>query len=155
MCFAEFVQLIPQQMYPVKKIDPSLWYLEVIGDSSGSGLMFGVMGQAAVGFGIWELVLRGGLLGFILARIHRWYFLKRSSSFSATLFYVWLCINVYYTFRGSTFSLVTPVVYQLMPVLFLIQLAGAVSSFSRGPCRHWARTTSFQGNLHVRNLRED
>ncbi len=140
--FADFLQLIPRQICPVQKIDPSLWYLEVIDCHSGSGFMFGVLGQAAVGFGIWELVLRGALLGFILAKIHRWYVLKHSSCFLATLFYVWLCTRVYYTFRASTFYFVTFIVYQVIPVFLLIQLPEIARSFSRGIGRRRPRVTS-------------
>ena len=150
--FGDLFRPIPQQIFPGRKIDPGQWYLDVLGvRGQGQGCMFGVLGQAAVGFGIWELALRGALLGFILAKIHRWYVSKGSCSFFATLFYVWLCTRIYYTFRASTFYPVTEIIYEIIPVFVLIALPSAVKSCWR-KAGFW---DSSGRNLYVRYMRKD
>jgi hypothetical protein len=85
--------------------------------------MFGVIAQAIVGFGLLELVLRGALVGLLFAWAQRWY-TRRAARFLPTLVYVWLCVWSYYTFRASTFYLLSPIIYRLLPVVVLIY-AGA------------------------------
>ena len=71
--WSEFLMLIPQQLLPVEKIDPSFWYLIESGLSeTGSGYMFwrsrgeagetrsfscgrGVSGRAGAGFVLWNI----------------------------------------------------------------------------------------------------
>ena len=110
---------VPQQLLPIKKIDPSEWYLGVKGINDQTGYMFGVIAQSVIGFGLLELALRGAVLGVIFAAAGRWY-TRRSSRFLPTLFYVWLCVWSYYTFRASTFYLLSPIIYRVLPALALI-----------------------------------
>ena len=56
--WSEFVNFIPQQIAPFQKIDPANWYLTLLGDNT-SGYMFGVLSQAAIGWGRPELIVRG------------------------------------------------------------------------------------------------
>ncbi len=68
---ADILRLIPQQLLPFDKLDQSLWYLDVVGlGGTGVGLMFGVVSEAAVGLGIFEMVLRGVAVGVIFGSIH-------------------------------------------------------------------------------------
>jgi hypothetical protein len=135
---SDCLMLVPQQICPIEKIDPSQWYLRLIGlQNTGAGLMFGVISQAIVGLDWLELALRGVILGFILARIHRWY-LRNSYSFFVTLFYVWLCIRIYYSFRASTFYLMALVVYEIIPAFLLIKTMPGLLRFLR-PNRGTAR----------------
>ena len=128
---SDFLMLVPQQICPVEKIDPSQWYLGLLGQqNTGVGFMFGVISQAIVGLDWLELAIRGAILGFILAQIHRWY-LRNSSSFFVVLFYVWLCIRIYYTFRASTFYLMTFMVYEIVPAFLLIKTLPGLLRFLR------------------------
>jgi hypothetical protein len=116
---SDFVMPVPQQLLPFKKIDPSLWYVEVKGIKNQTGFMFGVIAQSVIGFGRLELALRGAVVGVIFAWSGRWY-RRRSSRFLPTLFYVWLCVWSYYTFRASTFYLLSPIIYRVLPAMALI-----------------------------------
>jgi len=120
--------LPPQQLLPFEKIPASEWYLRQIGLSkTGIGLMWGVISQSIIG-GDWiELALRGAILGYILAKIHRWY-IKHQSEFIATLVYVYLCLRVYYTFRSTTLSLLTNLIWELIPFLILLKLGSTILS---------------------------
>jgi len=74
--WADFVSIVPQQFLPFKKIDPSEWYLhqfvpDLIKLYQGYG--FGVLSEAAVGFGYPEIIVKGLLIGSIFARIVQWY----------------------------------------------------------------------------------
>ena len=46
---SDLYMVIPSQLLPFEKIDPSLWYIDVLGDRSGIGFMFGILAQAALG----------------------------------------------------------------------------------------------------------
>jgi hypothetical protein len=110
---------VPQQLLPVKKIEPSQWYLDVRGLDGRTGYMFGVIAQSVIGFGLLELALRGAAVGLLFAWAQRWY-ARRSSRFLPTLVYLWLCVWSYYTFRASTFYLLSPIINRLLPVVALI-----------------------------------
>jgi hypothetical protein len=112
--WSEVLMLIPQQLLPIQKIDPSLWYLIESGFSeSGSGYMFGVQSQAEVGWGNPELLLRGVVLAVVLGFLHRQYS-RHSASFLPTVCYVWLLTAVYYSYRAATFYWVTFIAFRLL-----------------------------------------
>ena len=112
--WSEVLMLIPQQLLPIQKIDPSIWYLIESGFSeTGSGYMFGVQSQAEVGWGNPELLLRGVLLAVVLGFLHRQYS-KHSASFLPTVCYVWLLTAIYYSYRAATLYWVTFVAFRLL-----------------------------------------
>ena len=114
--------VIPSQVLPFEKWDPSEWYLEVIGArGTGVGYMFGVMAQAVLGFDWIELVARGALLGLLAALLHRWY-VRRARRFWPTAFYAFVGIWSYYTVRATSFYLVHFVVYQFVSVMVVVAL---------------------------------
>jgi hypothetical protein len=114
---ADFYLEIPSQFLPFQKIDPSNWYIEIIGQGGvGIGFMFGVMSQAVVGLGWTELALRGFILALFLALLHRWY-VRHATQLWPTLFYLFVAIWIYYTMRATTFWFVYYIVYRFLPVL--------------------------------------
>lgn len=123
----DFITILPpQQLMPFEKVPAAEWYLREIGMSgTGWGGMWGVISQSIVGLDWIELALRGALLGYILARFHRWY-LKHQSGFLATLLYMFFCIKVYYTFRDTTFSLLANLVWEIIPFYLLLCIGAAI-----------------------------
>jgi hypothetical protein len=121
--WSEFINFIPQQIAPFEKMDPSNWYLTLHGSSGG--LMFGVMSQAAVGAGRVELVVRGILLGVALGLINRT-FARPGLSMTAAVFYVWLVIKIYYTYRATTFYIMTEALLYFAPFVVLTKIAAAI-----------------------------
>jgi hypothetical protein len=123
----DFITILPpQQLMPFEKVAASEWYLREIGLSkTGLGLMWGVISQSIVGLDWLELALRGAILGYILARFHRWY-LKHQSGFLETLLYMFLCLKVYYTFRDTTFSLLANLVWEVIPFYILLRIGVAI-----------------------------
>ncbi len=112
--------LIPSQLLPFTKIDPADWYLQAVGlQGSNVGFMFGIMAQAAIGFGAAELIVRGILLGLLLGAIHRWY-AKRQSKFWATAFYVFVLVWVYYSVRSTMLAWLYFICYAFLPVASII-----------------------------------
>src|SRR5262249_15382172 len=94
--FSELYMVIPGQLLPFEKWDAAEWYLEVIGlRNLNVGYMFGVMSQVVIGLDWVELAVRGVLLGWIFAWMHRWY-VRHASEFWAALFYLFLCVWSYY-----------------------------------------------------------
>ena len=128
----DFITILPpQQILPFEKVGASEWYLREIGMSgTGQGFMWGVISQSIVGLDWIELALRGGILGFLLAKLHRWY-VRNQSGFMATLLYVYLCLKVYYTFRDTTFSLLPYFVWEVIPFYMLLRMGSAFLSISR------------------------
>jgi hypothetical protein len=122
----DFISILPpQQIMPFEKVPASEWYLRMIGFSgTGLGFMWGVITQCIVGWDWLEIILRGAILGYILARLHRWY-LKHQTEFLATLVYTFLCVKVYYTFRDTTGSLLTNLVWEIVP-FYLVLCIGMV-----------------------------
>jgi hypothetical protein len=120
---ADLYMSIPSQLLPFEKLEPSTWYSAAIGVPPG--LMFGVLAQAALGLGRVELVLRGIALGLFFGLMHRWY-VRRAGRFWPTLFYLFLGVWTYYSFRATSFWFMTFILYQFLPVLAatkVIQLA--------------------------------
>ncbi len=125
----DFITILPpQQLIPFEKIAASEWYLREIGLSgTGLGLMWGVISQSIIGLDWLELALRGAILGYILARFHRWY-LKHQSGFLETLVYMFFCLRMYYTYRDSTFGPLANLVWEVIPFYILLRIGVAILS---------------------------
>jgi hypothetical protein len=119
----------------MEKLEPSEWYLDVRGLGNRTGYMFGVIAQSVIGFGLWELALRGIVIGLLFAWAQRWY-TRRSSRFLPTLIYVWLCVWSFYTFRASTFYLLAPIIYRLLPAVALIYVGARLAGRLRRVAAH-------------------
>lgn len=125
--FSDFYRLIPSQLLPFYKWDPSDWYLADvlhIGDT-GIGLMFGIVAQAELGRGPIELAIRAALLGLFYAFAHRAYH-RYSISFWATIAYLFLLTWSYYAFRSTSFDILYRIVYYLMPTVLLVMVTTAL-----------------------------
>jgi hypothetical protein len=117
--WADLLALVPSQLLPFEKIDPSLWYLQIAGIREG-GYVFGLLAQAVVGYDWVELVLRGTVLALVLALLQRWY-ARHMESFWATMLMMFLSLWMYYTIRQSTFSFLYFLVYRFVPTVFVVQ----------------------------------
>ena len=114
---SDVLLLFPQQLLPFEKIDPVLWYTNVT--QSAGFFVYGVIAQAILGLDWIELIIRGIVLGGIMAAFHRWY-VRRASSFWVTLFYCWLMLWSYNAVRNTTFYLVVWIVYRFVPAVLLV-----------------------------------
>lgn len=124
----DFINILPpQQLLPVEKIPAWDWYLREIGLSgTGLGLMWGVISQSIVGLDWIELAFRGAILGYILARFHQWY-LKRQTGFFETIVYVFYCVKIYYTFRDTTGSILTNLIWEIIPFYIILRIIAGPS----------------------------
>jgi hypothetical protein len=113
---SDLYNVIPSQFLPFEKLDPSLWYVDVIGDRSGIGFMFGILSQAALGWGWIELVVRGAFLGLILAGIHRWY-AWHQRSFWLTALYAFILVWLFYSVRSTMLYWTYFVLYSFVPTM--------------------------------------
>ena len=120
--YNDFIMMIPQQLLPFRKLDIAEWYIQQMGwEKTPSGVMFGVVAQSRLGFGLPEIIVRGVVLGAVLAFIHR-QCVKHASSLTAFIIYLWLCTSIYYTYRATTFYIATWAVYRLIPFVLLFWL---------------------------------
>lgn len=127
--------LPPQQIMPFEKISGAEWYLQLLGISGqGVGFMWGVITQCVVGLDWIELALRGCLLGFILAKIHKWY-IDRKEDFHANIIYIYLCLRIYYTFRDTTGALLAITVWELLPFLLFLWILSGVLDVKRADAK--------------------
>lgn len=119
--FSDLYLPIPGQFLPFEKLNPSLWYLDAVVGNRSSGYMFGILAQAAIGFGMYEVIIRGALLALVLALIHRWY-ARHQASFWATSTYAFLLGWVYYSYRATTFYWIYFFIYRFFPAVVLTLL---------------------------------
>lgn len=133
LTLSDLIMMIPQQFLPIQKIDPSDWYLRQFGwDGEGFGLMFGVVAQAKLGYGIPEIIARGAILGAVLSFIHR-KCVRHSKSLTSFIAYLWLCTSVYYTYRATTFYIATWAVYRLLPFTAIFWYFSHMFATIKGP----------------------
>jgi hypothetical protein len=120
--YNDFIMMIPQQLLPFPKFDIAEWYVEQMGwGKASSGMMFGVVAQSKLGYGLPEIIVRGAVLGAVLAFIHR-QCVKHANSLTSFIIYVWLCTSIYYTYRATTFYIATWAVYRVIPFVLLFWL---------------------------------
>lgn len=112
----------PSQILPFQKFEASDWYLVYQGyKDSGTGFMWGVISQSLIGFGYFELILRAFCLAFFGKFLHNKIRVD-TINFYQILFYVFLCLKAYYTFRNTTLGIIPFVVYEFIPLLLIIFL---------------------------------
>lgn len=112
--------LVPSQLMPIQKMRFDVWYLQTFHPElhkRGEGRCFGALAEAAVGFGIWDLIVRASVLGGLAAWAHRKY-QRRQDGFWMTTLYLWLCILCYLSFRVSSFGFVQDYFYRFVPIYF-------------------------------------
>jgi hypothetical protein len=122
--FSDFLNLIPQQISPFRKLDLADWYVQSFYPAlaaKGGGLGFGVISESILGFGWLDVIWRGALLGWVFA-----YFQKRLLTFQSSFwtygFFLWLTVLSYNCFRTGTFVLVPRAVYQFFSVFVLCKM---------------------------------
>jgi Ca2+/Na+ antiporter len=123
--FVDFYRLIPSQLLPFYKWEAADWYMEVMGQrGTGVGFMFGIVAQSVVGFGYYELAVRGILLAAFYAFAHRFY-RRHSRSFWATISYLFILTWAYYAFRSTSFEILYRLAYYLVPTWLLVRFLTA------------------------------
>ncbi len=119
--YFDLLNLIPSQLLPFEKIAQTDWYLILKGlQDDGIGLAFGVMAQGVIGFGKFELILRGILTGAFYGYLHK-LINKRNLTVWMLVLYVFLLISGYQTYRAGTGYLLYFIVYQYLPCYLLIK----------------------------------
>jgi hypothetical protein len=124
--FAEFWSFIPSQVLPFEKLSLSNWFLDEFypeDKAMGGGWAFGAIGQAIIGAGVPEAIVRGGLVGGLAASIMRWYRSQGTSWWCLPL-YLYLLISVYQSVRNTTFELLGNTIQIAIPALVLVAILG-------------------------------
>lgn len=130
--FNDFTPMLPpQQLLDIIKLSGADWYLiQINQDGTGVGLMWSVISQSLIGFGLGELVMRGLILGWFLAAIHSWY-QRRFIKFLPSVIYVLLCLYTLGTFRDTTGTILWEIWWAFIPFALLLRIMGFRSVFSR------------------------
>ena len=105
--FSEIYSLIPSFFLPFEKINYSEWFLKEIHpeiDGTGAGLMFGLLSQLAGGYGYFEAILRGFLLGIFLKYLSNMLF--NISSWWVFPLKIYISIWIFYVVRDSSFAII-------------------------------------------------
>jgi hypothetical protein len=122
---SDFLNLVPQQLLPFKKIDLAYWYVNGFYPEfaeGGGGLAFGAIPESMLGLGWVDAVWRGALVGAAFAWLHRRVFRVKQSIWSFG-FYVWALVFSYQCFRGTTFILVPRAFYQFFLLFLLVKFS--------------------------------
>jgi hypothetical protein len=111
--FSDITNLIPDQLFPVQKLDPSNWYVQTFYPEyadRGGGFAFGAIAESVAGLGWIDVIWRGALVGWAFGCVRR-YFATGETTFWKYVFYLWVTVFCYQTFRGTTFVLLPRAVY--------------------------------------------
>lgn len=133
--WADFTLMVPGQLLPFRKINPSIWYLEEAGLAhSGAGYMFGAIAQSIVGWDWLELVLRGFGVALFCAIVQRWY-ARNPTSFWRTAFCMFAAVWMYYSSRQVSFSFLYFIVYRFLPAVLIVEAVRYPLLMARGRLR--------------------
>lgn len=125
----DILLIMPRQILPFEKPDVQEWYLS--SSPTPGFFMFNPIAQAAVGFGWFEIALRGALLAAVFAWFHNAY-LNRREDFWVSVFYVWMMLQAYNCIRSSSFYFMPLIVFRFLPfVLIVIMLRKLLTIISR------------------------
>jgi hypothetical protein len=129
------------------KLDPASLYVTTFYPDfaeAGGGLAFGAIAEATLGFGPPEALLRGIILGYLMARI-RTACVQRRLTLTRAFVYTWFVVMAYQAVRDTTFSVIPRFFFQVMPLLALVLVTGVFRSNS-----NMALTVSKQQKRQVR-----
>jgi hypothetical protein len=130
---SDLLALVPQQLVSVAKESPAVWYMRSFFPEAfdlGAGFCFGSISESVVGGGAPDAVARGAALGLVFGAIHRFVSKRRPGPWWF-IFYVWLTVMAYNSFRMTTFYLLVRVVYDFLPIVILVKGAPAVFGICR------------------------
>lgn len=135
----DLLRFIPSQLLPFEKTDPSNWYVSSYYYSyydRGGAYAFGALAEIVLGQGIPDAIVRGAVLGIILAHVANRLHTANASPIRIVA-YVWLMVVGYQCYRDTTFSIAARALFHLSPVLIFIALLH--SSRRAGPAAKSAR----------------
>lgn len=130
---SDLLALVPQQLISVAKESPAVWYMRSFFPEDaerGVGFCFGTISESVVGGGMPDALARGAVLGLIFGSIHR-FVTKRRPGPWWFVFYVWLTVMAYNSFRMTTFSLLLRAVYDFLPIVLSVKGAHALFGICR------------------------
>jgi len=117
----DFNSIIPSQFLPFEKMSQAQWYLHLNGwEDDGVGFGFGAISQGILGWGKLDLLIRGLVTGALFGLLHKTVSNKNVSIWSL-VFYVFIAIKGYQTFRAGTGYMLYFVVYQFLPCYLIIK----------------------------------
>jgi hypothetical protein len=126
---SDFYWLVPSQILPFYKWDPSIWYKNEVMEArhTGMGFLFGIVAQSVLGYDWLELFIRAALLALFHAAVYRsWR--RYSGSFWATITHLFILTWAYYAFRLSSFEILYRLMYYLAPTAVLVKLLTMIVS---------------------------
>jgi oligosaccharide repeat unit polymerase len=105
--FVDLTRLFPDQLFRSAHLDPSDWYVQNFYREyadQGGGFAFGAISESIVGFGWFDVIWRGLLVGWAFGAIQRMY-VNGNHSYWSYAFYLWATVFSYQTFRVTTLNL--------------------------------------------------
>jgi hypothetical protein len=117
--FADVLAPVPQQALSFAKVLPADWYMRTFlpeAAEQGINFCFGTIAESVVGGGRADAFARGAALGILFGALHGFVARRRPGPWWF-IFYVWLTVLAYNSFRMSTFHLLVRTVYDFLPVV--------------------------------------
>lgn len=124
----DLLRFVPQQIIGDLKLDPASFYVSTFYPDfadAGGGLAFGAIAEATLGFGIPEALVRGLLLGYLLARV-RIACVRHRLSLIQAFVYTWFVVTAYQAVRDTTLSVFPRFFFQVVPLLVILYASRAL-----------------------------
>lgn len=118
----DLLRFVPQQIVGDLKLDPASFYVSTFYPDfadAGGGLAFGAIAESALGFGVPEALVRGLLLGYLLAQV-RIACLQHRLSLIRAFVYTWFVVMAYQAVRDTTLSIFPRFFFQVLPLLVVL-----------------------------------
>jgi len=119
--FNDFWAPIPSQLLWFEKKSPSIWFLENFHPefkSRGGGYAFGAIAEAVYGYGIYEGLIRGSIIGIICIKFMKWF--RKGGSWWMFPMQLYLTIWIYQSVRDTTFRFIVDISQNVLPAIIVL-----------------------------------
>lgn len=127
--FAELFAFVPSEYLSFTKTSLAGWFMDTFHlelGAAGGGLAFGIMGQAIIGNGALEAILRGFIFGIVLGFISN-YLLKNAPRYWWVFpAYLYLLVRIFDSVRSTMFGAISDLVQIFIPLIVFLCCAAAL-----------------------------
>ena len=126
--YSDFYGFIPSQFLWFEKNTLSLWFMQEFYPAYielGVGFSFGILSEMVIGFGLIDAVIRGFLLGSLLALIMNFFRRKKKSWWTLPL-HIIILVNTVLLVRDTSFRLIIDFLQIYLPALIFFFILGRI-----------------------------
>ncbi|OQW58741.1 MAG: hypothetical protein A4S14_06855 [Proteobacteria bacterium SG_bin9] len=127
--FAELFAFVPSEYFSFDKTTLADWFMETFHPelkATGGGLAFGIMGQAVIGLGAIEAIVRGFIFGILLGLVSNYMLKNASRHWWVFPAYIYLLTRTFDSVRSTMFGSVSDLLQIFVPLIVLLCCASAL-----------------------------